>query len=233
MGVENASFGPVRSLFFFGVRVMQKRKLAGGLVAAGVLVGAYFSGLFGKLGGGTGTGNGEGTGPKTVVASTRQADPNAPVGTPTKAAPTTVDPKKPVTADPKQAAAAPSKTSTAKSADVNAKPGQPERRTLPEKFPVLEVYVKEHRYEVKDPVNGEMLRVLLPDVVMLAKRTTGDESGIRVRINRYRSAKFMGWTNLCSALEAAGLEREKDFVMPHQLLEVADAKPKPERLEKP
>lgn len=226
---ENAPVGPVRSINTFGVLVMQKRKLAGGLVAAGVLVGAYFSGMFGKFGGGTGTGTGDATGTKTAVASTRPADPNAPAGPVAKT--TAPEAKKPAATDPKQAApstAAKSSTTKASEAPATAK-AQPERRTLPEKFPVLEVYVKDHRYEVKDPVSGDMLKVLLPDVVTLAKRTTGDESGIRVRINRYRNAKFMAWSNLCAALEAADFEREKDFVMPHQMVEVAEAKPKEEK----
>jgi|GEM_PF-2179970 len=201
---------------------MQKRKLAGGLVAAGVLIGAYFSGMFSKFGAGTGTGNGTGATP--VVASTRASNEGsgaalkAPLADPSKA----TTGAKPVTAAPTAGA-----SQTAAQAPVGAA-AQPERRALPEKFPVLDVYVKERSYEVKDPVSGAMLRVLLPDVLLLAKRTTGDENGLRVRINRYRSAKVVGWSQLCSGLEAAGFEREKDFVMPHEMIEVAQAKPQTE-----
>lgn len=203
---------------------MQKRKLAGGLVAAGVLIGAYFSGMFSKFGTGTGTGNGTGTGATPVVASTRATNDGS--GAALKTPPT--DPKKSTT-DAKPTAAAPSTSATQTSAQAPvAASAQPERRAMPEKFPVLDVYVKERSYEIKDPVSGAMLRVLLPDVLLLAKRTTGDENGLRVRINRYRSAKVVGWSQLCSGLEAAGFEREKDFVMPHEMIEVAQAKPQTE-----
>lgn len=202
---------------------MQKRKLAGGLVAAGVLIGAYFSGMFSKFGTGTGTGNGTGATP--VVASTRATNEGA--GAALKAP--TADPKKSTT-DAKPVTATPTTTGASQAAvqTPGGAAAQPERRALPEKFPVLDVYVKERSYEVKDPVSGAMLRVLLPDVLLLAKRTTGDENGLRVRINRYRSAKVVGWSQLCSGLEAAGFEREKDFVMPHEMIEVAQAKPQTE-----
>lgn len=198
---------------------MQKRKVAGGLVAAGVLVGAYFSGLLGKFGAGTGNGTGDGTGTKPVVASTRPADANA-APTP-KAADVTAKPTTPT--DPKAAAA--KTTATVKANAETKKPTQPENRTMPEKFAVLDIYVKGHNYQVKEPVSGDMLKVDLPNLIKLAKRATGDDSGLKVRINRYRDARVVGWSRLCAELESAGFEREKDFVMPHDLLEIVKADP--------
>lgn len=205
---------------------MQKRRLAGGLVAIGVLAGAWFSGMFGKLGG-SGTGTGPGTGATPVVASTRSGEPaNANL----QANPAAANKSAEV------------KSVSTKSADPNAKPTtnvatsakstkQPDQRTMPDTITTLDIYVRGHNYEVKEPASGAMLRVEMVDLMRLARRAKGDENGIKVRIHRYADARVVGWSRLCAELESAGLQRERDFIMPHEVMENAQAKLDPKRAE--
>jgi hypothetical protein len=180
---------------------MHTRRIAAGLVVAGAMVGAYLSGLIPKFGG-AGASIAPGTGP--VATATTKAPPATKTTTPEKA-PT----KKTDAANSAEPAAAKAK-STAKA---------------PPKMPVLDVYVKGHSYQIKDPSgSGELVFIKMDDVLKVARLTTGNEDGVKVRILRYRSAKYVAYSQLYEELNKAGLPNDA-IRMPQELLE--DPKPKP------
>lgn len=188
---------------------MQKRKIAAGLVAVGAVFGAYISGLLPKFGG-SGTGNGTGDG--TVAAVTADGKKAAaPVADATQANAT-----KPATtkADPSKA--------TSDQPVVN---GRTTTLKTPPKMPVLDVYVKGHSYQIKDPSgSGENVFIKMDDILKIAKLTTGNEDGVRVRILRYRSAKYVAWAQLAEELSHVGIGDDA-LRIPKDLLE--DPKPQP------
>ncbi len=182
---------------------MQKRKIVGGLVAAGAVLGVLISGWLPKFGG-SGTGNGTGSG--TVAAITKDK------GDPTKAAPQTDLTKANPTAKP-----------TTPSAESNSAASRTTTLKAPPKMPVLEVYIKGHSFQIKDPGgSGENVYIKMEDILKVAKLTTGNEDGVRVRILRYRSAKYMAWAQLTEELGKIGIATDA-IRMPKELLE--DPKP--------
>lgn len=182
---------------------MQKRKIVGGLVAAGAVLGVLISGWLPKFGG-SGTGNGTGSG--TVAAITKDK------GDPTKAAPQTDLTKANPTAKP-----------ATPSTESNSAASRTTTLKAPPKMPVLEVYIKGHSFQIKDPGgSGENVYIKMEDILKVAKLTTGNEDGVRIRILRYRSAKYMAWAQLTEELGKIGIATDA-IRMPKELLE--DPKP--------
>ena len=199
--------------------MIQKRKIVGGLLAVGAVVGVWFSGLIQKFGTGTGVGTGTaistdaGTGAKPATAATKTP------GAATKPDATA----KPV--DDK------SKSTTAKKNATQAeKPAAGARNdvigTLPDKLSYLEVFVKGSRYQIKDPQGSEMLYIKTDSLLALARLTTGNEEGVRVRITRYRSAKYVAYSQLYEDLQGIGLKTD-EIRMPKELVEDPITPPEP------
>lgn len=199
--------------------MIQKRKIVGGLLAVGAAFGVWFSGLIPKFGTGTGVGTGTaistdaGTGAKPATSATK-----------TPGAATKPD----ATAKP---ADDKSKSTTAKkNATPTEKPAAGARNdvigTLPDKLPYLEVFVKGSRYQIKDLKGSEMLYIKTDSLLELAKRTTGNEEGVRVRITRYRSAKYVAYSQLYEDLQGIGLKTDQ-IRMPKELVDDPITPPTP------
>ena len=199
--------------------MIQKRKIVGGLLAVGAAFGVWFSGLIPKFGTGTGVGTGTaiskdaGTGAKPATSATK-----------TPGAATKPD----ATAKP---ADDKSKSTTAKkNATPTEKPAAGARNdvigTLPDKLPYLEVFVKGSRYQIKDMKGSEMLYIKTDSLLELAKRTTGNEEGVRVRITRYRSAKYVAYSQLYEDLQGIGLKTDQ-IRMPKELVDDPITPPTP------
>lgn len=188
--------------------MIQKRKIVGGLLAAGAAFGVWFSGWLPKFGTGTGIGTGTGT-----VASTETGATPANAATKSSGAATKPDATaKPADDKPKTGAA---KKKPAEAAEPGATARNDLQATLPDKLPFLEVFVKGTRFQILQ--GNEMLYISKDSVLMLAKRTTGNEEGVRVRIARYRSAKYSAYSQLHEDLENAGLKPDQ-IRMPKELV---------------
>lgn len=191
--------------------MIQKRKIVGGLLAVGAIFGAWFAGLIPNFGTGT-SGVGTGTGTGTAIKTDAGAKPATAATKPTDAAT-----KPSATAKP---AAEKSKTATAKksTSEENEAPGKVRndvQATMPDKLPFLEVFVKGSRYQILQ--GNEMLYIKPDSILALAKRTTGNEEGVRVRITRYRSAKYVAYSQLYEDLQKAGLKPD-EIRMPKELV---------------
>lgn len=82
----------------------------------------------------------------------------------------------------------------------------------------LLVRVDEYNYQVTDAAEIAWREANLRDILLLAKRTTGDEDGLRVRILRRRSARYTAWARLYAELESAGLPSDS-ISMPKELVD--------------
>ncbi len=190
--------------------MIQKRKIVGGLLAAGVAIGVWFSGWIPKFGTGT-SGVGTGSAVSTDAGAT-------PANAATKTPGTTAKPdatKKPVDDKSKPATAAKKPT------DAEQPTGKVRTNVkgeLPDKLPCLDVFVRGSHYQIKDLKGTEMLYIKMDSILSLASRTTGNDEGVRVRILRYRSAKYVPYSQLCEELEKAGFKQD-EIRIPHELLD--------------
>lgn len=82
----------------------------------------------------------------------------------------------------------------------------------------LLVRVDEYNYQVTDAAAIAWREANLRDILLLAKRTTGDEDGLRVRILRRKSARYTAWARLYAELETAGLPSDS-ISMPKELVD--------------
>lgn len=116
----------------------------------------------------------------------------------------------------------------ASSASPETSSNEPPKETVPVEQPasrpvesappvILEVRIDNHDYLVPDG-NGGFRQTELDEIVRLARTTTGNDDGIRVRIVRTRSARFAAWSALYDSLEEAGLSRDS-IRMPKELIE--------------
>lgn len=83
---------------------------------------------------------------------------------------------------------------------------------------VLEVRVDDRDYLIPDSSEAGFRRADLSEVITLAKATTGNDEGIRVRIIRSRSARVVAWSTLYDSLEESGLARDS-IRMPKELID--------------
>lgn len=201
---------------------MRKRPIVAGLVGFGVLLGAYVSGLIPKFG--TGSSNGTVSAVPTDKGGTAKGPaPTDPKAKPaTNQTPATAQTKAPSTTATQNGKAPPA--SNTQAANQNTSGRNQVMASVP-KLPVLEVYVRGERYQIKDPSgSGELLYIKLPDILRMAKATTGNDEGIRVRILQFRSAKYVTAAQLYEELNGAGLDNDV-IRMPKKLLD--DPKPAP------
>lgn len=84
---------------------------------------------------------------------------------------------------------------------------------------VLDIRIANHDYYVADDESATGVRqVDLDEAVELAKATTGNDDGIRVRILRSESARLTAWTTLHDSLVKADLSLDS-IRMPKDLVE--------------
>lgn len=159
-------------------------------VAGGlVILGIVIATFFKGLfpGFGSGSGDGEDSGP-TLVASTDSSQP--PATTPL-------------------AEEQPAQPEDTPEADEPA----PETKAALE---TLDVLIDGHDYLVS--VRGKGYTVVpLPAIMNVAKETSGNEDGIRVRILRKNSARVVAWSRLFEELEEVGIANDK-VLMPKDLV---------------
>ena len=154
-----------------------KRRIFAGVLSVAVAIGVWMSGLIPRLG--NGSGDGDGT-----------ADPTASVSEEASVS----DPETPTEAQPQPAPT----ENAAKSADEpqEKKPG----------LPRLTVYVDGSDYAV--PLrSGGYRRVSGSAVLRLARTTTGDDDGIRVRVRLTKEARYNAWSRLVDELIQANIPR--------------------------
>jgi len=74
---------------------------------------------------------------------------------------------------------------------------------------VLEVIIDDRSYQLRQSSDGkeEYVAIELPALISLAKKTPGDEDGIRVRISRRESSRLSAESQLQEELTKAGLSR--------------------------
>lgn len=172
-----------------------KRRLVGGIATLGVIIGAYFSGLIPGLGSGSGDGDGT-AGPSDTTVSTEAAEQPA---------------EAPAQPEPTEATEPATPPTTAAS--------EPAAPAEPPKIETLDVYVDGRSYAV--PLrNGGHRRVSAAVIMRLAKSTTGDEDGIRIRVLRTKDARYTSWAQLVQELEDT-LGIPKDAIsVPEKMVEL-------------
>lgn len=145
-------------------KISRGMKISGGLVAVGVVAGAFL----GKMLPGFGNGGGAGPAPKDRVTDSPETETKPP---------------------PK------------------SKPEQISPDALSD---VLYVSIQGRGYRIlgKDGKTEESRAATLEQVVELARATTGDENGIRVRVTRDASARAKTEDDLLQELTGAGLAKE-------------------------
>lgn len=105
-------------------------------------------------------------------------------------------------------------------------PAEPKPKEAPEKvdkpapkpeLKVLDILVDGHDYQIS--LRGKGYTTFpLNQIVTVAKSTSGNEDGIRVRILRRESARVVAWSRLYETLEDAGINKDA-IIMPHELFE--------------
>ncbi|MBI1314082.1 hypothetical protein GC176_22530 [bacterium] len=95
---------------------------------------------------------------------------------------------------------------------------KPEEKPAPKsELKVLDILVAGHDYQIS--IRGKGYTTFpLNQILTVAKSTTGNEDGIRVRILRRDSARVVAWSRLYEALEEAGIGKDA-IIMPHELYE--------------
>ncbi|MHC4878147.1 MAG: hypothetical protein ACYTGL_16960 [Planctomycetota bacterium] len=82
---------------------------------------------------------------------------------------------------------------------------------------VLDILVDGHEYQIS--IRGKGYSTFpINQIVAVAKETSGNEDGIRVRILRRPSARVVAWSRLYETLEDAGIDKDA-IIMPHELFE--------------
>lgn len=173
---------------------MKKRTMIGGLVVAGIVLGTLISGKIPGFGSGTGIANeAPGTAPKAVETSEKPKDDSAiPKDEPVPAPVATVE--KP----------------------AQKKPDEP--KETPEPLDFIDIMVDTSNYSVSRGGVGNYRDLTLSQILTLAKMTTGNDDGLRVRILRKKTAKYLSYATLRSELVAAGVEADS-IRMPHDLVD--------------
>lgn len=188
--------------------LIKKRKIAVGLVAAGAVLGMFLSGRFpGFPGSASSVQSLEKTGQKTAKSGGAGTSETATSGNAalTKQGNSTTANQ---TTTATTAAQSGSASATTKK---TAKPAGPP----PEK---LVVRVDDYNYQLADASGSAFRDATLRDILSLAKRTTGDDDGLRVRILRRKSARYTAWARLYAELESAGLPSDS-ISMPKDLVD--------------
>ena len=173
--------------------MVKKRTIVGGAIVGGLAIGMLLGGKIPGFGNGAGlTREAEGT------AAAERAEPSEP-----------------------NAAAKP-EVSTPAVAQADEKPAEPaakpEKKEPPKPPEVIDVMVEESNYSVSRGGVGNYRDLKLSQIITLAKMTTGNDDGLRVRIYRKPSAKYLAYATLQHELEAAGLDAES-IRMPYDLAE--------------
>jgi hypothetical protein len=172
---------------------MKKRTMVGGLVVCSVVAGMFINGKLPGFGSGTGI--------------PREAQGTA-VESPEKPAAAATEPKA-VEASPE---AKPAPVETAE------KPVVDEPKEAPKPPDFIDILVEDSNYSVSRGGVGNYRDLKLSQILTLAKMTTGNDEGLRVRILRKPSARYFAYATLRTELEAAGLDSES-IRMPHDLVD--------------
>lgn len=166
-----------------------KRRIVTGVLAVAVAVGAWLSGLIPGLG----SGSGEGDGTATPVANAESDQPANP-----QPAPSTPQPQP--------------------EASENAAASTDKPAQEPPALDLLTVYVDGSEYAVPMRTGGYR-RVSGSVVLRLARTTTGNEDGIRVRVLLTKEARYNTWSRLVDELVQIDIPRTAISV-PEEMFEL-------------
>ncbi len=84
--------------------------------------------------------------------------------------------------------------------------------------PRLDVRIDDSSLLVRNGNGAGYREVELPELVDLAKKTGGDDNGIRVLIQRRKNARLVTWSSLIQELKNAGLSADS-ISMPKELVD--------------
>ena len=110
------------------------------------------------------------------------------------------------------------RTDAAVETPVSQKPVEPDSIASSEPPAVLEIRIDGHEYLVPSGADAAFRKAELAEILELAKTTTGNDDGIRVRIVRHKSARVVAWSTLYEELERSGFKRDS-IRMPKELID--------------